>query len=323
MALDSAALPRPGEPFWRRFVRHRLALAGAVALLIVVIAALLAPVLAPYPANPVLDRVVLNQAGQPPSWRHWFGTDDLGRDVFSRILWGGRVSLLIGLSVAAAATTIGTVVGAVAGWFGGWVDEVLMRLTDLLIVIPGLAVLMIAQKGLGGSTAVIISILSLLSWQTMARVVRAQFLSLKQREFVEAARATGASAWRIITRQLLPNTVGVIAVYATLVVGGAVLAESALSFLGFGIQPPDTSWGMMLSQFKGSVGTRTAYLVYFPGLAILLTVLAVNLVGDGLRDIFTPETGTPVPARRRRTTPGAASADRPPSAASRAARPRR
>lgn len=285
---DDPTLPSPAD---RRRLRRgsaagrRLGIAGAVALLVLALGALLAPVLAPYPVNPVLTREVLEQARQPPSSQHWFGTDDLGRDVFTRVLWGGRVSLLIGVSVAVAATAIGTAVGAVAGWFGGRVDDILMRLVDLLLVLPGLAVLMVVQKGLGGSMAVIIVVLSLMSWQTIARVVRAEFLSLKQREFVEAAQATGASTWRIITRQLLPNTIGTIAVHATLVVGGAILAESALSFLGFGIQPPDASWGTMLSQFRGSIGSGTAYLVYFPGLAILSTVLAVNLVGDGLRDI--------------------------------------
>ncbi len=286
---DRAARPlKPGEPAWKRLTHHRLAVVGATVLLVLALGALLAPVLAPYPVDPLLDRAQLAQRFQPPSSQHWFGTDDLGRDVFTRILWGGRVSLLIGISVAAAATAIGTAVGTTAGWFGGWVDEALMRCTDLLLVIPGLAVLMIAQHGLGESTGVIVVVLSLSSWPTIARVVRAEILSLRQREFVEAARATGASAWRVVTRHLLPNVVGTITVYATLVVGGAILAESALAFLDFGLPAPTPSWGKMLAGFKGSSGTSTAYLIYFPGLAILLTVLAVNLVGNGLRDIADP-----------------------------------
>jgi peptide/nickel transport system permease protein len=206
---------------------------------------------------------------------------------------------VIGFSVAGLSTLLGTAVGAVAGWFGGWVDEILMRLTDLLLIVPGLAVLMIAQKGLGRSMVVMIVILSLLSWHTVARVVRAHFLSLKEREFVEAARATGASAWRIISRQLLPNAVGLIAVNATLVVGGAILAESALSFLNLGLKPPAPSWGAMVAESNAFAGTRTAYLAYFPGLAILLTVLAVNLVGDGLRHVLAPPEAGAGAGRRR------------------------
>ena len=275
--------------FWRRFARRRLAVAGAAVLGILALAAIFAPLVAPYSPDPTLTSEVLAQARQAPSWHHWFGTDELGRDVFTRVLHGGRISLAIGLCVALASTALGTTVGAAAGWFGGWADQLLMRVNDLLMIIPGLAVLMIAQKGLGGSMTVIVVVLSLLSWHTVARVVRAQFRSLKELEFVDAARASGAPAWRIITRELLPNTVGVIAVRTTLAVGGAILAESALSFLGFGLAPPAASWGSMLSQSKGAVGTPLAYLVYFPGLAILLTVLAVNYVGNGLRDAFDPE----------------------------------
>ena len=290
-AAASPMVPIKGarRSFWRRFARHRLALAGAAVLAALALAAMFAPLLAPYAPNPTLTGKVLAQARQGPSWHHWFGTDGLGRDMFTRVLYGGRISLAIGLCVALASTILGTTIGAVAGWFGGWADQVLMRINDLLMVIPGLAVLMIAQKGLGGSMTVIIVVLSLLSWSIVGRVVRAQFRSLKELEFVEAARASGASAWRIIVFELLPNCVGVIAVRTTLAVGGAILAESALSFLGFGLAPPAASWGSMLSQSKGAVGTRLAYLVYFPGLAILLTVLAVNFVGDGLRDAFDPQ----------------------------------
>jgi peptide/nickel transport system permease protein len=236
--------------------------AGACVLAVIGLAAIVAPLIAPYPLNPTLDSRVLAMARQTPSRHHWFGTDELGRDQLTRILWGGRVSLVIGLSVALSSTAIGVLVGSVAGWFGGWVDQLLMRANDLLMVIPGLAVLMIAQKGLGGSMTVIIVVLSLLSWYTVARVVRAEFRSLQQLEFVEAARAS--------------------------VVGAAILAESALSFLGFGLQPPAVSWGAMLGQSRGAVGTPLAYLVYAPGVAILVTVLAVNFVGNGLRDAFDP-----------------------------------
>ncbi len=287
--LGRATGSLPARPsFGRRYARHRLGVIGAAALVILGLGALLAPLIAPFPPNPTLTAKVLAQARQSPSWCHLFGTDELGRDVFTRVLYGGRMSLTIGLCVALASTALGTAVGAVAGWFGGVVDQLLMRITDLLMIIPGLAVLMIAQKGLGGSMTVIIAVLSLLSWHIIARVVRAEFRRMKALEFVEAARASGARAWRIMAFELLPNTVGVLAVNAALAVGGAILGESALSFLGFGLTPPAASWGSMLSQSKGAVGTRLAYLVYFPGLAILLTVLAVNFVGNALRDAFDP-----------------------------------
>jgi peptide/nickel transport system permease protein len=167
----------------------------------------------------------------------------------------------------------------------------MMFITDLALVIPGLAVLMIAQKGLGGSTWTIILILSLLFWTTIARVIRGVFLSLKEKEFVEAAKAIGCSTPRIIFRHMLPNTVGPIIVNTTLVVGGAILIESTLSFLGFGVEPPDVSWGNMIAQSKNTVGSDMAYLIYFPGLALFLTILSVNFLGDGLRDALDPQSG--------------------------------
>lgn len=274
----------------RRFRRRKVALAGLVILGVLALSAVLAPLLAPYELNPTLDSEVLSESRQPPSLHHPFGTDELGRDQLTRVLYGGRVSLLVGLSVALASSVIGTTVGAVAGYFGGWVDQVLMRLVDLLLVLPGTALLMIAQKGLGGSLPVIVLILAFLFWRTVARVVRGVFLSLKEQEFVEAARASGASSARIIVSEMLPSAVGPICVHLTLAVGAAILAESALSFLGFGVQSPQVSWGSMLSQSRGAVGTELAYLVYAPGLAILLTVLAVNFVGNGLRDALDPQT---------------------------------
>jgi len=186
-------------------------------------------------------------------------------------------------------TAIGSLMGAAAGYFGRWPDQLLMRVTDLFLIVPALAILLIAQKKLGGSVPVIIIILSLLFWQYIARVVRGVFLSLKEKEFVEAARASGASSWRIIFRHMLPNAMGPIAVNATLAVALAILTESTLSFLGFGVRPPTVSWGNMLQQSEGAVGTENAYLIYFPGLFILVTVMAVNFLGDGLRDAFDPQ----------------------------------
>jgi peptide/nickel transport system permease protein len=305
--MDAAPLPTGGgEPvarsqwqlFRRRFFRHKLAVAAAAVLLILYLSAIFAPQLAPYELNPKLDAETLLDARKGPSADHWFGTDELGRDQFTRILYAGRVSLLIGLSVALVSTVIGVAIGSVAGYSGRWPDQLLMRTTDLFLVVPQLAVLMIAQKGLTGkeifgwklgSQTLIILILSVLFWQYIARVVRGLFLSLKEKEFVEAARASGASTPRIIVRHMLPNMIGPIVVNTTLVVGIAILTESTLSFLGFGVQPPEVSWGDMLANARDSVGTDTAYLIYFPGLAILLTVLAVNFLGDGLRDAFDPQ----------------------------------
>jgi peptide/nickel transport system permease protein len=284
--------------FWRRFFRHKVAVVAGAVLILLYLLAIFAPQIAPYQLNPTLDAKTLLDARHGPSARHWFGTDELGRDQLTRVLFAGRISLMVGLMVALVSTLLGTAIGAAAGYFGKWVDQLLMRVTDLFLVVPGLAVLMMAQKGLSGkeilghrfsSQGLIIMILSILYWQYIARVVRGVFLSLKEREFVEAARASGASSFRIITRHMLPNTIGPIAVNTTLVVGLAILTESTLSFLGFGVQPPTVSWGNMLAQSEGAVGTDTAYLVYFPGLAILLTVLAVNFLGDGMRDAFDPQ----------------------------------
>lgn len=277
------------ELFWRRFLRHKLAVVAAVILLLLFLTAIFAPLLAPYALNPRLEGKVLLDARHGPSLRHWLGTDELGRDQLTRILYAGRISLTVGVSVALISTLFGTAVGALAGYFGRWPDQVLMRITDLVLVVPPLAILMMAGKHFGGSQTVIIFILSVVFWMPIARVVRGVFLSLKEKEFVEAARASGASSPRIIVRHMLPNAIGPIAVNTTLVVGLAILTESTLSFLGFGVQPPTVSWGNMLAQSQQSVGTSSAYLIYFPGLAILITVLAVNFLGDGLRDAFDPQ----------------------------------
>lgn len=275
--------------FWRRLLRHRMAVVAAVVLAILGLTAIFASQIAPYPLHPRLEGKLLLEARHGPSLKHWFGTDELGRDQFTRIIYAGRISLVIGLAVALISTFVGTAIGAVAGYVGGIVDNLLMRLTDLVLVVPALAILLMAGKYFGGSVTVIVFILSGLFWMPVARVVRGVFLSLKQKEFVEAARASGASGVRIVVRHMLPNTVGPIAVNTTLVVGLAIITESTLSFLGFGVQPPTVSWGNMLAQSEGSVGTSTAYLIYFPGLFLLLTVLAINYLGDGLRDALDPQ----------------------------------
>jgi peptide/nickel transport system permease protein len=290
-------LPAPGvaQSQWqlvrRRFLEHRVAVVSLVVLgLLFVVCVLLADVIAPYPANPDLgDPEVLEAAREPPSAEHWLGTDTAGRDQLSRLLKGGQTSLLIGLSVALVATVVGTMIGAVAGFYGRWIDQVLSRLTDLVLVIPAIAVLAIAGKYLGGGTpAVLIVILSALFWTYVARVVRGLVLTLKEKEFVEAAHASGASNSRIVVRHILPNMIGPIVVAATLAVTTAILAESTLSYLGFGVQAPSVSWGRMLSNAEGATGTSLSYLIYAPGLAIVITLLSINFVGDGLRDAFDP-----------------------------------
>lgn len=284
--------------FWRRFFRHKIAVVAAIVLIFLYLITFFADQVSPYELSQTLNAETLLEARKGPSGKHWFGTDELGRDQLTRVLHAGRVSLMVGLLVAMVSTALGTTIGALAGYFGKWVDQLLMRVTDLFLIVPGLAILMMAQKGLANkeifgrrfsSQTLIIIILSFLFWQYIARVVRGVFLSLKEREFVEAARASGASSFRIITRHMLPNTIGPIAVNTTLVVGLAILTESTLSFLGFGVQPPQVSLGNMVAQSAASVGTPTAYLVYFPGLAILVTVLAVNFLGDGMRDAFDPQ----------------------------------
>lgn len=263
-------------------------MASLVVLGVLALGAIFAPLLTPYDVHPVLSAKVLSEARQSPSWLHPFGTDELGRDQLTRVLYGGRISLLVGLCVAATSSLIGTTVGAVAGYFGGKVDWLAMRLVDVLLVLPGTALLMIAERGLGGSLPVIVLVLGFLFSRVIARVVRGVFLSLREQEFVEAARASGASETRIMMTHMLPSALGPICVHLALAVGAAILAESSLSFLGFGIQPPAVSWGNMLAQSRGVVGTDLAYLVYAPGLAILLTVMAVNFVGDGVRHALDP-----------------------------------
>lgn len=297
--VPAAAVRSQWQLFRRRFLRHKLAVAALVVLALLYLGAIFAPQIAPYELTPTLTTEVLAEARKGPTAKHWFGTDELGRDQLTRILHAGRVSLAVGLSVALVSTALGTLIGATAGYFGRGLDTLLMRITDLFLIVPALAVLMIAQKGLVGrrppiigeltTTKVIVVILSILFWQYIARIVRAQVLALKEKEFVEAARASGARSGRIILRHILPNCIGPIVVNATLAVGLAILTESTLSFLGFGIVPPTVSWGTMLNQSKDAVGTARAYLVYFPGLFITLTVLAVNYLGDGLRDAFDPQ----------------------------------
>jgi peptide/nickel transport system permease protein len=250
---------------------------AAAALAVLVALAAAAPLVAPHSPEG-LDLVNRRAA---PSLVHWFGTDELGRDLFTRILFGARVSLAIGLLSAAVAGALGIAIGAVSGYAGGWIDNALMRLTDAMLAVPRLPLLMITAAVIEPSVPALILMVGLAGWMETARVVRAELLSLKRRDFVEAARATGAGAGRIVVRHLLPNAAAPAIVSMTLAVGRGILLESALSFFGVGVQPPAPSWGNMLYQAQTTMSTEP-WLALFPGLMIFATVLSINVLGDGI-----------------------------------------
>ncbi len=269
---------------WRRFLKHRLAMIGAAVALTLTLMAVLAPVLAPQAP----DRISLESRWAVPGRAHLFGADELGRDVLTRIMYAGRISLLIGYIVAINISLIGMVVGAVSGFYGGTIDVLLMRLVDVLLSIPTLPLyLILAALVPGGGVSRIILIFTAFGWTGVARLVRGQVLSLKRQDFVEAARAMGASETRLILRHLLPNAMAPVIVAATLRVGGAILGESALSYLGLGIAPPTASWGNMLQRAQEYIW-NASWLAVFPGVFIFITVLSFNFLGDGLRDALDP-----------------------------------
>jgi ABC-type dipeptide/oligopeptide/nickel transport system permease subunit len=270
-----------------RLLRHRGATAGTVVILLVLAGALLAPLLAPYdPARLPADLAA--QSLRPPGREHWLGTDLLGRDLLSRILYGARVSLLVGFAVALLTAVLGATLGLLAGFYAGTIDVVFMRVTDAVMAFPTLvlAIAAVAVLDRPGLLAIIL-VLTVVQWTTVARLVRGQALALREREFVSAAAALGARDLRILTRHLLPNCLAPLLVSTTFGVASNIVAEAGLSFLGLGVQPPAVSWGSLLSE--GAVYlTVKPWLVIFPGLAITLTVLGCNLTGDGLRDLLEP-----------------------------------
>jgi peptide/nickel transport system permease protein len=271
------------ETFWSRLQRNRMAVAGLVLVLGLFAVALLAPWLAPYDPN-FID---LKQVLMPPGPAHLLGTDTLGRDVLSRIIFGARISLLVGFVAVGIATLIGVLVGALAGYYGGAMDAILMRLVDLMLCFPTLFLILAVIAVLGPSIWNIMVVIGVTGWMGVARLVRAEFLSLREREFVMAARALGASDARLIWRHLLPNALTPVMVSATLGVAGAILTESALSFLGLGVQPPTPSWGNILTMGKDNIEIAW-WLSVFPGLAILVTVMSYNLLGEGIREAVDP-----------------------------------
>jgi ABC-type dipeptide/oligopeptide/nickel transport system permease subunit len=289
LAYEAGVAVKPRSQWYyvrTRFFRHRLAVASLVVLILLILLAIFAKRVSPY----AYDELDLVNIAHPPTraGHHWFGTDLLGRDYLSRVIYGLRTSLWVATIVAGLSTVIGTAVGAVAGYYGGAVDNLLMRFTDLVLVLPTLAVLLTASVFLGNGDPVRVGvILALLFWTQLARIVRGVFLSLREKEFVEAAKAAGAGDARIIVRHLLPNAVGPIIVTMTLIVAAAILVEAALSFLGFGIQPPTPALGKLIADGQ-TQGLESWWLVTFPGLVIVVIALAVNFVGDGLRDALDP-----------------------------------
>ena len=273
-----------------RFFRHKLAVASLVVLIIATLVAIFADQIAPYGYDEFdFENIVI---GPTLDGWHLFGTDQLGRDYLSRVIYGLRTSLWVALLVAGVATVLGTIVGAIAGYYGGVIDNLLMRLVDLILVVPFLAVLLVLSAYLGQGKPIRVGIIvALLIWVGLARIVRGTFLSLREKEFVEAAKAAGAGDMRIMFRHMLPSTVGPIVVTMTLLIAAAILLEAALSFLGFGVQPPTPALGKLIGEGAGE-GFSSWWLVTFPGVVIVLIALAVNFIGDGLRDALDPQQRT-------------------------------
>jgi peptide/nickel transport system permease protein len=285
LGADELAPPLSlGQMTWRRFRRHKLAIAGVITLLLLFLYSFGGGFI--YTAE-VANFTDTSARLQGPSAAHPFGTDTVGRDLLARTIQGGRISLTIGVAVAILEIFVGVVIGAIAGYYGGMVDNLLMRFTEAMLIIPSLFLLIVVARIVGGSVPLIILIISLTSWMYVARIVRAEFLSLKENEFVLAARSIGTPTSQIIFKHILPNSMAPIVVSATLAVATAILSEAYISFLGLGVQPPTATWGNMLDGSYNYIETAP-WLWIFPGLLILLTVLSINFLGDGLRDALDP-----------------------------------
>lgn len=281
----SGAVRSPWSEFWRKFRRQHVAMAAAIFVLVLVVLAIFAPAITPFDAETFFDYDALNS---PPSLKHWLGVDALGRDIFSRILMGARISLTAGFVSVAVGAVIGTLLGLVAGYHEGWWDRAIMRLCDVLFAFPGilLAIAIVAILG-SGMTNVIVAV-SIFSIPTFARLVRGNVLSLKHLTYVEAARSIGASDVTIVLRHIFPGTISAIIVYFSMRVGTSIITAASLSFLGLGAQPPTPEWGAMLNEARADMMTAP-HVALFPAIAIFLTVLAFNLLGDGLRDALDPK----------------------------------
>jgi peptide/nickel transport system permease protein len=280
---------------WRRFKRDKMAVFGLIVLLLIIIAVVFLPLISTTP----IDKIDFSNSASPPSWKHPFGTNDLGQDQLARMLAGGRISLTVGVAAMMVAIFVGTLIGAISGFYGGMIDSVLMRITDLFISLPQLPLLLLViylfrepMKAVAGPEVGIFMLIVLvvggLTWMSVARLVRASFLTTKEMDFVTAAKAIGAKPSRLIRVHILPNVLSPIIVAATLAVGNAIITESTLSFLGLGFPPDVPTWGRMLFDAQNYLETAP-YMALFPGLAIFLTVLCINYVGDGLRDALDPQ----------------------------------
>lgn len=271
---------------WKRLKKNKLAVLSLGVIILLYLMAIFAPLLAPYS----IDEMDFENLTAKPSWSHPMGTDDMGRDLLSLVIHGSRVSLTVGIISMFIAVSIGTLLGAISGYYGGKIDSMIMRLTDIALVFPTFFLILTIVAMFGNGIYKVIIIIGLTSWMGVTRLVRGQFLSLKQREFVEGARALGAKDARIIFQHLLPNSMAPIIVAATLRIGGTILTEAVLSFLGLGVKQGTVSWGGLLQQAQGiTVMTQTPWVAIFPGMMIFITVLAFNLFGDGLRDALDPK----------------------------------
>jgi peptide/nickel transport system permease protein len=287
--------PRKWSKFWRKIRQDNMAIAGFIILIFMIFSVLILPFFYQVP----IDKIDFTQAILPPNWQHPLGTNDLGQDQLARILFGGKISLSVGLTAMFVAITIGTLIGAISGFFGGFIDHILMRLTDLFLALPQLPLLLLivylfrdSIKSIAGPDLgiflLVVLVIGLLNWMSVARLVRSYFLQLREMEFIAAAKSMGASNFRIISAHILPNVFSVIIVTATLAVGNAIIVESTLSFLGLGFPPDVPTWGRMLYDAQNYL-TSAPYMALFPGLAIFFTVLSINYLGDGLRDALNPK----------------------------------
>jgi len=289
----------PSQLVWRRFRKHRMALVGTIGIIVLVIFIVIGSIIVPESAANNSD---LHNRLQAPMATHIFGTDSTGRDVFNRIIYGGQISLMIGLLAVVLEVSIGTVIGGMAAFYGGWVDAILMRFTEAMLSIPSLFLLIVLAKFLGhdiptitilgrtfsGSVGIVIIVIGLTSWMYLARIVRSNMLSLREMDYISAARSLGASNGRIFFTHLVPNTLGIIVVSATLGLASAILTEAYVSFLGLGVQPPTATWGNMMEQAQSFMTQGAWWMWVFPSSFIVMVILSVNLMGDGLRDAFDP-----------------------------------
>jgi peptide/nickel transport system permease protein len=300
LTAETVAPPlTPRQLIWRRFLKHRLAMWGVVGFSLLLTFIVIGSIL----VNDIkANEVDLQARLSPPSQTHWMGTDSTGRDIFARMIHGGQISLIVGFLAVTFSVSLGTVIGGAAAYYGGWVDILLMRFTEAMLSIPSLFLLIVLGKYLGrdiqtitifgqsysGSVGIVIIVIGITSWMYLARIVRANVLSLRELDYISASRSLGASDMRIFFRHLVPNTMGAIIVSSTLGLAGAILSEAYVSYLGLGVQPPTASWGNMLTSAQSFIQRGAWWMWVFPSLFIILTILCINLVGDGLRDAFDP-----------------------------------